>query len=66
MEQMFYASGPFRLQKELTDVHMLDAVPAHVELIQGDNIFRKVIPDAAHISFPFDHDINPFERLAPV
>ena len=31
MEQVFYASVPFQLQQELADIHMLDAVPTHLE-----------------------------------
>ena len=40
------ARGEREAQEELTDVHMLDSVPAHVELVQRNNIFREVIPNA--------------------
>ena len=39
-------SVPLRLQQEFPDVQMLDAVPAHVELVQGDYILGEIIPDA--------------------
>ena len=36
---------PLRHQQKLPDIQMLDPIPAHVELVQGDYILGEVVPD---------------------
>ena len=40
-----FRSVPLQHQQELLDVPVLDAVAAHVELVQGDHILGEVVPD---------------------
>lgn len=35
-----------RYREELPDIPALDAIAAHVELVQGDHIFGEVVPDS--------------------
>lgn len=40
-----YALIPFFHQKKIADIPVFDSVAAHVELVEGNNILREVIPD---------------------
>ena len=37
---------PFLSQEEVADISVLDPVAAHIELIEGNNVLRKVIADS--------------------
>ena len=37
---------PFLRQEEIADISVFDPVSAHIELIEGNNVLRKVIADA--------------------
>lgn len=37
---------PVFCEEEIADVSMFDAVTAHVEFVEGDDVFRIVVPDA--------------------
>ena len=39
-------SVPFLSQEEVADIPVLNPVSAHIELIEGNNVLRKVIADA--------------------
>lgn len=39
-------SVPFLSQEEVADIPVLDPVSAHIELIEGNNVLRKVITDS--------------------
>ena len=39
-------SAPFLSQEEVADIPVLDSVSAHIELIEGNNVLRKVIADS--------------------
>ena len=38
-----YSSIPFLSQEEISNISVLDAVAAHVELIQRNNILREIV-----------------------
>ncbi len=44
--QGFLYSVPFLSQEEVADIPVLNPVSAHIELIEGNNVLRKVIADA--------------------
>lgn len=39
-------SVPFLSQEEVADISVLDPVSAYIELIEGNNVLRKVIADS--------------------